>query len=752
MKIRKITLQNYFHACESIISKIEYRPKCQYILYVIFVCLNSQDAMAKCNKSVAQMLDAPLEELLETPISVASNVSLDPKKQPASVTVITREQLQLSAARTLNEALMTYIPGYFVLEGHSDTVGAFRGLAADSNAKIMMLINGHNINAERYGGMPDGIINSNNFDWIERIEVVRGSGSVTLGQGALQGVVNIITRTADNLATECGDAEISLFGGGGLNNAWQGGMEAAFSQEDYDGYVFVQQKNYDGQVLRREGFAAITELLGDSAPSVGGVLADVGHRIKRTDNLSVFGHLRYEQLNLDLLHVEQTRDMPFFGRDSDGVGEELNYLGLNHNFDFTKDINLESKLDVAIDDALQYTVQTGSTAGGNREIRYGVKEILHLNNLWEGNNLALGSEAHLYELGLNNSNGANFIINNFSQLYGETISSLNKKNAFVFPTNINIYSFFIEDNYQVNQWLTLFGGIRYDQHQYWDSHFSPRVGAFVTPWQDGQFRLSYQEGFRGAVGLAYSGGYIGDGFLSIPNYDQMAKTIPNYVGLPTIQPESLNTIELAFNQRFNKAWQLENVLFYSKTLHVLDVGFVDGSNLPPIGSDVPGKVDDSDYTYYWFYNNKSGSAEQLGFETSLNYNAAPFNITASHSFVEGLSSSNKREVQLPVIAQNVSRLNVIFKPWEKVSLGANYLFFDNWNTHFFTKADGAHLLNASIMYSPLKELELSLNVKNILGENNLYPMMSYDKGIPGVPAIESPTFWLNFRLSFSGRL
>lgn len=35
--------------------------------------------------------------------------------------------------------------------------------------------------------MPDGIINGNNFDWIERISRTRISGSVTLGQSALQG-------------------------------------------------------------------------------------------------------------------------------------------------------------------------------------------------------------------------------------------------------------------------------------------------------------------------------------------------------------------------------------------------------------------------------------------------------------------------------------------------------------------------------------------------------------------------------------
>lgn len=720
------------------------------ILSFTFICLmNIQEADALCNKSMNQLFDAPIEELLETPLSAASNVSVDPDQQPASVTVITREQLLLSSARTLNEALMTYVPGYFVVDGHSDTVGAFRGLASGSNANIMMMINGHNINAERYDGMPDGIINGTNFDWIERIEVVRGPGSVTLGQSALQGVINIVTRNADNHAPDCGEAKVSLLTGGGLDNLWQGGMEASFNEQDYGGYIFVQQKNYEGQALRRQGWAVETKLMGDSLPN-GGLLADVGHRLRRTENLTISGQLHYKQLSLDIFHVEQKRDMYFFPMDADGKKEDLTYFGLNHNFDFTKDISLESKLDAAIDDGGFYTVQTNSTAGGNREIRYGVKEILHLNNLWKGNQLAIGSEARFYEIGLNNGDGENFIVNHFSKLYENSIDTLNEKYRFVFPANINIYSFFIEDNYQLNEWLTLFGGLRLDEHDYWHEHLSPRLGAFITPWEDGQFRFSYQEGFRGAPGLGYSGGYIGDGFLSIPNYSQIKTAIPNYSVSTNVVPESLKTLELAFNQRLNNAWQLENVLFYSKDSHVIDVGFVDGDNLPPIGSDIPGKVDNSPYSYYWFYVNK-GSSEQIGFETSIRYTSELFNITASHSFVDALSSNNRANgVQLPAIAQSVTRLNMIFKPWEQVAFGANYLFFDSWNipTAANLKADGAHLLNVSVMYSPIKELDVSLSVKNILGENNLSPMINYNKGVAGAPAFESTTFWMNFRVNF----
>jgi hypothetical protein len=154
--------------------------------------------------------------------------------------------------------------------------------------------------------------------------------------------------------------------------------------------------------------------------------------------------------------------------------------------------------------------------------------------------------------------------------------------------------------------------------------------------------------------------------------------------------------------------------------------------------------------------NKAGSSEQFGFESSVHYVAEPFNITASHSFVDALSYTGQTaggQTQLPGVAPNVSRLNVVFKPWEKVSLGANYLFYNSWNSPNGTQADGAHLLNASVIYSPWKQLELSASVKNILGENSLYPMLNYLPDIkPGAPALESTTFWLNFRFSFEGKI
>ncbi len=728
-------------------------PKVIACLLLFILIAHSAVISAECDPSFDELLKLPFEQLYDTDVNVASKVSTDPEKQPASVTVVSREQLQLSGARTLSEALMVYVPGYFVVEDQDDTIAAFRGLAADNNSKVMMLINGHNLNAEWFMGPPDAILNSNNFDWIERIEVIRGPGSVTLGQGALLGVVNIITRNAQKLVKTCHQSQAKLSVGGGLDNAWKGGMEYAFNDETHDAYVHVQQSDYEGQLLRREGWAANRAFLGDS----GGVVADAEHRLKRSDNLTLFGHGRYKQINLDIMHVDQTRDLYNFYHDRDQLEQALTYVGLSHRVEFNPQIELDSKADATIDDYTLHSVNHNTLAGGTRETRYGVQLVLRLKELWQGNTLALGSEFHNYDLGQTNDNGDNYIINRLSADTIANLSTLKSTNTFVYPSNINVYSFFIEDNYDLNAKLSVFGGLRFDQHKHWGDNLSPRIGLFYKPWTLGQFRLSYQQGFRGAVGLNYSGGFRHDGLLRESNFSAIdAAQIPGYSNLSAIKPEKLDTLELAFQQTVNSHWRFDNVLFYNSVSNIIDVGAIRGSTLnrvlPELGSDVPGSVNN-----YWYFKNNTGSINQLGFEMSLNYQFNPIDIRVSHAYVDVFDVSQQnigsmyitQTGELRATPRNVTRLNMVWQAWQQTRIGVNYLFYDDWYATTGNRADGGHLLNASLLYSPEKHVEFLLSIKNILAENNLYPMNNNVNGdlSPGTPALESTTFWLQTTVS-----
>ncbi|MCP5483601.1 MAG: TonB-dependent receptor plug domain-containing protein, partial [Spirochaetales bacterium] len=192
----------------------------------------------------------PSEEVFDIfaeKISVASYVETDIEKQPASVSVITRGQIRLSGARTLNEVLMIYVPGFFMVEDQDDVIAAVRGLAPDSNSKILMLLNGQNINTEWFWGPPDSILQGIDLNFIERIEVIRGPGSVTLGQGALLGVINVVTRdgrtySGTTLTGGLGENEFSQF-------VLQTGQRGEVLEE-LQTYFYFSSTGYRGQRLR----------------------------------------------------------------------------------------------------------------------------------------------------------------------------------------------------------------------------------------------------------------------------------------------------------------------------------------------------------------------------------------------------------------------------------------------------------------------------------------------------------------------
>ncbi len=559
-------------------------------------------------------------------------------------------------------------------------------------------------------------------------------------------MINIVTRQAEQLAPGCGQHRANVRAGAGLDHAWQGGGEWAYNDQDYDAFVHINQSNYAGQAVREEGWAADQKFLGYA----GGVVADAGHRLKQAENLSVFSHLRYQQLSLDVLHVDQSRNLYNAYRDRSQFGQALTHAGLTHRWPINPQIDLTSKADIAVDDYTLYAHDGGVITGGTREIRYGVQEILRINDLWQGNKLVLGAELRFYNFGQNNRNGDNFILNVLSPENRANLAALRQSHRYVYPKKLGVYSVFLEDHYQLTQKLTLFGGLRYDQHPFWGGNVSPRAGMFVAPWQDGLFRLSYQEGFRGAVGMHYGGCCRYDGFLQEANFDQVEAAIPGRSNLSAIEPERIQSIELAFNQRVDAHWQVDTVLFYSRVKNIIDVGGMVGSPeqpLPPIGTDVPGSNNN-----YWFFKNNTGAIRQVGVETSGRYATEFFNATVSHAYVDILSASEQNLGSMYVgktgetraVPQNVTRLNLVWKPLQKVSLGVNYLFYSDWFATTGQRTEGGHLLNTALIYSPSRRLELAFNVKNLLGENNLYPMNNNVTGAVsnGAPALEKTTFWL----------
>lgn len=713
---------------------------------------NGQDTTF--SPSVQEILRLPVVKVGN--VSIASNVITDSEKQPSSVTTINKEQIRTCGGRTLSEVLTMFVPGYFAIEDQDDVIAGFRGLAADNNSKVMLLINGQNMNTEFFFGPPDAILNSPDMEYIERIEVIRGPGSVTLGQGALLGVINIVTRDAGNIDGTSAGGSVSVGANGWLNGS-------AHLQSNYKGlksYFYASGIRYDGQAMRNEGWIAQQGNQGFA----GGKVFDMGHRLKRTDNTTFHGNVQYKGFSASIMQINQRRDLYNFYRDREVQGQNLLSISLDYAFKLSGKISNKTSV-TAIEDNYSNWSLTGTSMGGTAERRYGAKTVFNIDELWKNNRLAIGFEGRLFQMGLKNRDNNNFIANVIGTFDPKTA---NRDLIGVYEQDLRVLSVFVEDFYSITKKLDFFAAIRYDNHPFWGSNFTPRFGAIYSPSKNWVLRASYQSGFRGAVGLHYAGGYRRDGFLRANNYSEVAgANIPDESNKDKVKPESMNSFEFAATYKKNDKLTINAVIFYTLVSNVIDVGVIykDPKDivLTSIGTDIAG-----DWNGFWYFKNTPGTFAQLGTEISLNYKLKFLQVGGSYALTSVANAtdeqktlaknansmylsldSDSKDPHYKSFPEQTIRLHGVINPIPKLSITLNTLWYSGWYSPVGKKADGGLVLNSSIGYSFSQNIEISVIGKNLTGENNLYPMTSNAGGpdvSPGTPAWEATSMWAVLRV------
>ncbi|WNZ61333.1 TonB-dependent receptor plug domain-containing protein [Myxococcus sp. MxC21-1] len=131
------------------------------------------------------------DEEPEVHSQVASFAVTRLQESPAVVTAMNAEEIRNSGARDLMDLLLQ-IPGFFFGVDTQGAVGpGFRGLWG-YEGKVLLVVDGKEMNEQLYSTMQLG--NEFPIELIERIEVVRGPGSVIYGGNAELAVINVVTR------------------------------------------------------------------------------------------------------------------------------------------------------------------------------------------------------------------------------------------------------------------------------------------------------------------------------------------------------------------------------------------------------------------------------------------------------------------------------------------------------------------------------------------------------------------------------
>jgi outer membrane cobalamin receptor len=142
------------------------------------------------------LADLSLEDLLNTPTTVASSKATKLRETPGVVTVITRDEIRASGARDLIDVLML-VPGFSFGVDVVGAVGvAFRGNWGHEG-KVLLLYDGQEMNETLYSTLQFG--NHYPIANIDRVEIIRGPGSALYGGFAELAVINVITRKGNQI-------------------------------------------------------------------------------------------------------------------------------------------------------------------------------------------------------------------------------------------------------------------------------------------------------------------------------------------------------------------------------------------------------------------------------------------------------------------------------------------------------------------------------------------------------------------------
>jgi len=193
---------------------------CILILH-LFLLLSIKSASAQEKKEIE------LEEVVVTATRIEQAIG----EVPGFVSVITREEIKTSAARSIDDLLRKEtgidVVRPYGLSSKTQSV-SLRGIYGDRSNRTLILLDGVPLN-DLYNGVVDW--NTIPLEVVDRIEILRGANSALYGSNALGGVINIITKKPEK------KFRIGIDAVYGNMNTWNLGADLTGSLNNF-GYLF----------------------------------------------------------------------------------------------------------------------------------------------------------------------------------------------------------------------------------------------------------------------------------------------------------------------------------------------------------------------------------------------------------------------------------------------------------------------------------------------------------------------------------
>ncbi len=186
------------------------------------------------------LLDLSLEDLLHIQVVTASRATETLTRSTSVMSVITAKDIERSGFRTVYD-ILARVPGFFPSTQATWKLVGTRGLVADGNDHILLLVDGHAQNSiiahgfQQQDQMPA-------LEKVERIEIIRGPGSVLWGTSAAHAIINIVTKDE----VENAQALEATTGYGGADGLWTANLLKNLRMGDAKGILSASVWQADG--------------------------------------------------------------------------------------------------------------------------------------------------------------------------------------------------------------------------------------------------------------------------------------------------------------------------------------------------------------------------------------------------------------------------------------------------------------------------------------------------------------------------
>ncbi|CAG7855854.1 hypothetical protein MCAMS1_00134 [biofilm metagenome] len=451
-------------------------PRAILLVTGVICIIANQSVFSASEIDNKDIIDMPLEELLNLEVVSASRFKQKSSEAPSAVEVLTAEDIKSFNWRTLADALNA-IRGLTVRNDRNYTSLGVRGFSrSDFGSKVLIMVDGRRLNDTVFDQAFLGEEFLLDMSLIDRIEYNPGSGSAVYGANAVLGVVNVITKTgkginglrisgeAGSLDTYRGRASISKTLDNGVDVLLQG---SHYFSHGADKLFFPEFANVNGGIAEDSDLERSSRLFGRVSYKDFTLRSGYVDRFKRVPTAAfgaVFGDKGFESVD-----TQAYVDLDYNTQINPELGLEAR--GFYHWYDYHSLLTLDSDEGAPVRLAQNYDAVHSNWWGG--EIKLIGTQFEH--HKWiTGVDVQFDERQHLI----------NFDVNPFTPF--------NDKNSQGW--RIGVYA---QDEYRITNDFRVNLGLRLDHHHRLKSlQLNPRIGLIWDILPSLTTKFVYGSAFR----------------------------------------------------------------------------------------------------------------------------------------------------------------------------------------------------------------------------------------------------------------